>query len=137
MLSGREVRSGRRSRVAPTPEPTTRLLKMVGPGGMGKTHLGLAVADVYHDGVVCVDLASLHDHRLVPATTAGALGVRGAGGQDAREVRRAPARAADAACAGQSAAPSGRGPSAVREVIGTSQPVPERNATDGQWLRRK
>jgi predicted ATPase/transcriptional regulator with XRE-family HTH domain len=56
------------------------LLTMLGPGGVGKTRLALAVAaqlvGAYCDGVVFVDLGLLRDHKLVPATIANALEVR-------------------------------------------------------------
>ncbi|MBV9601342.1 MAG: helix-turn-helix domain-containing protein, partial [Chloroflexi bacterium] len=68
----------------------TRLLTLVGPGGVGKTRLGVAVAgDLvtdFPDGVVFVDLAPLREARLVPATIARALDVRESGGRSARAL---------------------------------------------------
>lgn len=57
-----------------------RLVTLTGPGGMGKTRLGLQVAtDVmiaFRDGVFFVDLSALTESELVATKIADALGVR-------------------------------------------------------------
>jgi predicted ATPase/class 3 adenylate cyclase/DNA-binding CsgD family transcriptional regulator len=60
-----------------------RLLTLTGPGGTGKTRVGLQVAaellEEYEDGTFFVSLAAITDPMLVAATVAGTLGVREAG----------------------------------------------------------
>lgn len=57
--------------------PKRRFVTMVGPGGIGKTTVALAVADalasIYENGVRFVDLAPLADPQLVPSALAAAL----------------------------------------------------------------
>jgi len=64
---------------------STRLLTLLGMGGLGKTRLSLQLAadvlDLYPDGVWFVDLASIKDPSLVPATAAQVLGVHEAPGK--------------------------------------------------------
>lgn len=59
---------------------SSRLLTIVGPGGIGKTRLALAVADqlIAANGhaVWFVDLATVNDTTLVPASIAAAMGLR-------------------------------------------------------------
>jgi predicted ATPase/class 3 adenylate cyclase len=58
----------------------TRLLTLLGMGGLGKTRLAMQIgADLmtaYPDGIWFVDLAPIVDPALVPSTTAQVLGVR-------------------------------------------------------------
>ena len=58
---------------------TARVLTLTGPGGCGKTRLALRAATLadgsFDDGAQLVELASLTDPALVPASVAEALGV--------------------------------------------------------------
>jgi len=58
---------------------TARVVALTGPGGCGKTRLALRVAtlaaDTFEDGARLVELASLTESALVPASVAEALGV--------------------------------------------------------------
>jgi predicted ATPase/transcriptional regulator with XRE-family HTH domain len=69
-----------------------RLLTLTGPGGTGKTRVGLHVAvallDTFADGVWFVNLAAIRDPNVVPAAIAGVLGVREVPGQQVDEQLR-------------------------------------------------
>jgi len=62
-----------------------RLVTLTGPGGIGKTRLGLQAAadllDAFADGVFFVDLALIRDPALVPVTIARTLGLPDVGEQ--------------------------------------------------------
>ncbi len=72
---------GREETVAMLAEqlPKHRFVTIVGPGGIGKTTVGLAVAHrlvgSYLDGIRFVDLTPLRDYRLVPNVVAFVLGL--------------------------------------------------------------
>ncbi len=59
--------------------PETRLLTLLGPGGTGKTRVGLQVAaelaDTFEDGVFFVPIAAITDPALVAPTIARVLGL--------------------------------------------------------------
>jgi predicted ATPase/class 3 adenylate cyclase/DNA-binding CsgD family transcriptional regulator len=73
-----------------------RLLTLTGPGGAGKTRLGLQVAaeliEEYSDGVFFVNLAPIHDPVFVIPAIAQTLTVRENGGQPLFELLKAALR---------------------------------------------
>ena len=70
--------------------PETRLLTLVGPGGTGKTRVGLQAAaelvDDFEDGVFFVPLAAITDPALVASTIARVLGLSEGGAQAPEEL---------------------------------------------------
>ena len=70
--------------------PEVRLVSLTGPGGTGKTRLGLeagwALLDKFRDGVYFVDLAQVSDPSLVSTTTAHTIGIREGGGRPMLET---------------------------------------------------
>jgi len=81
-LVGRERETAELQEVLVHEQP--RLLTLVGPGGVGKTRLAIAVAngltERFHDGIVFVSLSSLDDPVLVMQTVASAVGLQVLGG---------------------------------------------------------
>jgi len=69
--------------------PGLRLLTLTGPGGVGKTHLAMEVAQAvcgeYADGLAVVSLAPIVDHTLVVAALAQSVGIVSGAGQSLRE----------------------------------------------------
>ena len=67
-----------------------RLVTLTGPGGTGKTRLGLQIAaeqlDDFEHGVFLVELAPISDLALAASTIAQALGVRDVGGRPIGEA---------------------------------------------------
>jgi predicted ATPase len=64
-------------------DPDTRLVTLLGPGGIGKSRLAIAVAheleEDFPDGTVFVPLENVVEHELLLPTIGYALGVRDAG----------------------------------------------------------
>lgn len=67
----------------------SRLVSLIGPGGVGKTRLSLQVADdvrhLFKDGVFFVDLAPASDSNDVSPTVIHSLGIRDQSNRDALE----------------------------------------------------
>jgi predicted ATPase/DNA-binding XRE family transcriptional regulator len=89
-LIGREADLARASRLLQPRMPETRVVTLLGPGGVGKTRLALEVAahvaPHYRDGSVFVDLAPLTDPRLVAASIARTLGLQEVPGRSASDL---------------------------------------------------
>jgi excisionase family DNA binding protein len=69
-------------------DPEARLVTLTGPGGIGKTRLGLAAAararDAFPDGACFVDLAAITTPSLVVPAIAQTIGLRVRAGHDPR-----------------------------------------------------
>jgi predicted ATPase/transcriptional regulator with XRE-family HTH domain len=89
-LLGRQQDIAAVSQLVSPPDGAARLVTLIGPGGVGKTRVALAVAlelvDAFADDVWFVDLSPLRDYRLVAASVARALDVRESGGRSAQEL---------------------------------------------------
>jgi predicted ATPase/DNA-binding XRE family transcriptional regulator len=87
-LIGRESDVTRATRLLERKE--VRLLTLTGPSGVGKTRLGLQIAEDllerFDDGVWLVELAAIRDPALVAAAIAQALGLREAARQVAPDL---------------------------------------------------
>ncbi|HUP00274.1 MAG TPA: tetratricopeptide repeat protein [Gemmatimonadota bacterium] len=74
-------------------EDAVRLVTLLGPGGTGKTRLGLQVAaeliDDYRDGVWLVNLAPVHDPQVLAATILKVWGESPGGDASAQEALEA------------------------------------------------
>jgi predicted ATPase/DNA-binding winged helix-turn-helix (wHTH) protein len=70
--------------------PRRRFITIVGPGGIGKTTVALAVANrriaTYHDGVRYVDLSSLTDPLLMSSMLASVFGLATSSGNQTPEL---------------------------------------------------
>jgi predicted ATPase/DNA-binding XRE family transcriptional regulator len=88
-LIARDAEIGAATVLLKPEHPTVRLMTLVGPGGVGKTRLALAVAAAlerrYRDGASFVDLAPVHDPAGVPQTIARALHIPESGSHNAWE----------------------------------------------------
>ena len=121
----------------------SRLLTLVGVGGIGKTRLALQVAadthDAYPDGVWFVELGSITDPLLVPSSVAQVLGRSGTGRcrpyAHARQSSQVPALAA---AARQLRAPDRRlrGPRRRAADGGTGDPRPCQQSGAASSCRR-